>query len=384
LPGGVSASRLALAIAVSIAVVIAAPFVGDLRTWLTSQLGSRFVPVVNGGVAALAVVLIAVTMLRIRDRRVLRYGLLAAAAGLAVTFGRGTSASSAVTRAVERFHFFEYGLITLLFCRAYRARPHADPAPYVLAVLSALIVGTAEEALQWFVPDRIGEIADVFLNLSAIAVGLLVALALDPPEAFTWRIAGPARARVARLAAVTLLGLALFVRVVHLGTWVADREVRFKSRYSAGQLGEAGIARAASWAERPPATRPPAFSREDQYLTEALWHVQARNTAWGAGQATAALGEQRILERYFTPVLRLGHDWPPAQRTDAERRTARGAALYESHAERLPIWTWSLWGFWMAVVVLAVALVAASARISGGGEKRSNRDRPGRMYGGRM
>jgi VanZ family protein len=376
LPGGVSAPRLALAIAVSIAVVVSAPFVGDLRTFLTSQLGPRFVPVVNGGFAALAVVLIGVTMLRIRDRRVLRYGLLAAAAGLAVMFGRGTAASSAVTRAVERFHFFEYGLIALLYCRANRTRPHADPGPYLLAVLSALIVGTAEEALQWFVPDRIGELADVFLNLSAIAVGLLVALALDPPQAFTWRIARSARAGVARLAAVTLLGLALFVRVVHLGTWVGDREVRFKSRYSADQIGEAGAARAASWARRPPAARPPALSREDQYLTEALWHVQARNTAWDAGQATAALGEQQILERYFASVLRLGHDWPAAQRSDAERRAAPAAALYESHAERLPIWTWSLRGFWMAVIVLAIPLAAAGAGRAGA-EKRSNRDRPG-------
>jgi hypothetical protein len=118
LPRGVFARSLVLAIAVSIAVVVSAPFVGNLRTWLTSQLGPRFVPVVNGGFAALAVVLVAFTTLRIRDRRLLRYGVLAAAASLAALFGRGNPASSAITRAVERFHFFEYGLITLLFSRA--------------------------------------------------------------------------------------------------------------------------------------------------------------------------------------------------------------------------------------------------------------------------
>ena len=324
----------------------------------------------NGGFAALAVALVAFTTMRIRDRRLLRYGLLAAAAGLAALWGRGNPASSAVTRAVERFHFFEYGLITLLFSRAWRTPPRADPSSYLLAVLSALLVGTAEEALQWFVPDRIGELADVFLNLAAIGVGLLVALALDPPQTFSWRMPRSARARVARLAAITLLSLALFVRLVHLGTWVGDPELRFRSRYSAGQLAETSAARTASWARRPPPARPPAFSREDQYLTEGLWHVQARNAEWGAGRAAAALGEQRILERYFSPVLRLGHEWPPPQRSDAERRAAPVAAPFESHAERQPIWTWSSTAYWIAVVVLTIPLVALGA---GGAEKRSNR-----------
>jgi VanZ family protein len=370
LPRGVSARRLILAIAVSIAVVLSAPFVGEIRSWLTARLGTRLASLVNVTVAVLAAALLVTTTIRIRERRRFRYALLAAAAGLAVLFGRGSSTSTAMTRAVERVHFFEYGLVTLLFCRAYRRGPTADPSPYLLAALSALLVGTAEEGVQWYVPDRIGELADVFLNLSAIVVGLLVTIAIDPPEAFTWRMPRLARARVAQLAALTVIVMAVFIRLAHLGGWVSDRDVRFRSQFTGETLAGLSASRAALWAQYPPAARPPAFSREDHYLTEALWHVQERNTQWNGGQPAVALGEERILERYFSAALRLGHEWPAAQREDAERRAGAASPAFTSRAERLPVWTWPRWAFWSAVTTLTTAILVA------GMKKPSNRSAP--------
>src|SRR5262245_50654667 len=111
--------RLLFAILMSIAVVLAAPFVGELRTALARALGGNFTRVVNGAIAVVAVGVCALALGRIRDRLWLRGGLIALALAIAVFFGRGSSSASAVTRAVERFHFVEYGMITLLFSRAY-------------------------------------------------------------------------------------------------------------------------------------------------------------------------------------------------------------------------------------------------------------------------
>ena len=249
-------------------------------------------------------------------------------------------------------------MVTLLFVRAFAASGRADPATFVLAALAGLIVGTAEEAVQWFIPDRIGEIRDIFLNAAAIAVGLLVALAIDPPRSFTWRVTPGARTAVAGVAALAVVLVALFIRVVHLGDLVADRDVAFHSRYSSATLAELSAARAASWAAGTPPSRPATLSREDQYLTEALWHVQERNARWDAGDVGAALGEDRILERYFAPVLDLGHRWPPAQRADADRRAGSSRSPYVSQAERLPIWNWPLPAFWAGVAVVLAALAA--------------------------
>ena len=267
----------------AVAVVIATPFIGDIRTWLMAQLGRRFVTVANSALLAAAILVVVATVARIRHRRAIRYGLLVAAAAIAWVYGQGAPGASAVTRAVERFHFFEYGLVTLLFVRAFAASGRADPATFVLAALAGLIVGTAEEAVQWFIPNRIGEIRDIFLNATAIAVGLLVALAIDPPRSFTWRVTPGARTAVAGVAALAVVLIALFIRVVHLGDLVADRDVAFHSRYSSAMLAELSAARAASWAAGTPPSRPATLSREDQ-----VPH----------GGAVARAGAQRAMGRW--------------------------------------------------------------------------------------
>src|SRR5262249_14955125 len=150
---------------------------------------------------------------------------------IAFVFG-GSSSASATTRAVERFHFVEYGLITLLFSRAYGV----TPGGLTMGALSAFVVGIADEAFQWFIPDRIGELRDVLLNSVAIACGLLVVVAIEPARSGPWRFEPRDGARIARMAALTILALGLFVRVVHLGNDVADGEVRFRSRYTAEEL----------------------------------------------------------------------------------------------------------------------------------------------------
>ena len=54
-------------------------------------------------------------------------------------------------------------------------------------MLAAFTVGTFDEWLQWFIPFRVGEAHDVFINLAAIVCGLLFALALQPPATFSMR-----------------------------------------------------------------------------------------------------------------------------------------------------------------------------------------------------
>jgi len=69
------------------------------------------------------------------------------------------------------------------------------------------------------------------------------------------------------------------------------------------------------------------LSREDQYLSEGLWHVQLRNEAWKNGDIATAWRENLILEKFFAPVLDAQtyasatlHRWPPEQRGEAAFR----------------------------------------------------------------
>lgn len=160
-----------MAAVVSIGLVLSAPFIGFVRSWIRSTFPGQFVRIVGGAIAALGLAAIAAAILRIRAHRASRYSALAAALACAVWFSLHEATGNPDADVVQRFHFVEYGAITFLFYRAWK--PLEDSAALVLPVLAGLIVGTADEWLQWFIPNRVGEIADILLNGIAIGCGLL-------------------------------------------------------------------------------------------------------------------------------------------------------------------------------------------------------------------
>ncbi|MEO5894409.1 MAG: VanZ family protein [Vicinamibacterales bacterium] len=324
-------------------------------------------------VTALALVLLLAALvaafLRIRERRLARYGAIVAAVALAGIYSTINAGELPESNAVERFHFIEYGLITFLFYRAWL--PLADGAVVVLPLLAGLIVGTAEEWLQWFIPNRVGELRDIFLNAAAIVCGLLFSAGLEPVPSFRARLGAPSARRVLRMSAATVIALGIFMHAVTLGYDINDDETgSFTSRYSQEQLSRLQQTKAEQWKTDPPPMTLRRLSREDQYLSEGLAHVRWRNRKWDAGDARAAWSENRILERYFAPVLdtptyegKAGHRWPPAQREDALARVGEGRAadayLSDAYPYRLVIWSKPV--FWSAIGLIAGLLLVLSA-----------------------
>jgi hypothetical protein len=323
-------------------------------------------------VTALASVLLLAALgtavLRIRERRLSRYGAILSAIALAGAYSALSAGELPESNAVERFHFLEYGLITFLFYRAWL--PLADAAVFVLPLLAGVIVGTAEEWLQWFIPNRVGELRDIFLNAAAIVTGLLFSAGVEPIRGFTLRFGAPSLHRVMRLSAATVVALGIFMHAVMLGYDIHDAEIgSFTSRYSEEQLPRLQEAKTEQWKAEPPPLTLRRLSREDQYLSEGLAHVRWRNRKWEAGDLRAAWNENRILEKYFAPVLdtptyegKAGHRWPPAQREDAFRRLGeqRAADTYVSDAYPYRLLLWSKPMFWSAIGVIAGLLLVLS------------------------
>jgi hypothetical protein len=218
---------------------------------------------------------------------------------------------------------------------------------------------------------RVGEVKDVFLNCAAIGSGLLFSIGVDPPRPFAMSMKHGSRRHMGLFASGVLLVFAMFFQSVHLGHEIADEEVTFRSRYSAGQLAELSAGRAERWKTNPP-TELRRLSREDQYMTEGVTHVQERNEMWAAGDRVAAWKENRILEKYYVPVLdtpsyvsKTGHRWPPEQRDEATAAlastpAAESSRAYASQANPSPIYTWPKPLFWAIVAALmsAIALPA--------------------------
>ncbi|MFI5078540.1 MAG: VanZ family protein, partial [Vicinamibacteria bacterium] len=324
---------------------------------------------IEGGLALAVLAAIAVALARIRTHRALRYGALAAALAIAWAYSAATGSADPAIRAVERVHFVEFGVIAWLFLRVWRDRP--DASAIVAPALAALIAGIGDEAFQWFLPARVGELADLALNAVAIGCGLLAGAAITPPANPAGRWRGGSIRLVARLVALTVVALAAFVQLVHLGHRIAVPGIgAFDSRYTELQLTRFDYDRGETWRRDPPLVRPPRFSREDQYMTEGLQHVQARNEAWARGDALTAWRENSILERLFGAVLdapsyvaRTGHRWSAAQRADAARRVAGSHTdAFVSAAFPYPIYLWPPWTLWLPALGVAVLLWIAGDR----------------------
>ena len=361
---------LVIALLVSAAVVLGSPFMGQLQGFLRRSLSTRqYVLLFGVGVLVAVFVAILVSVTRIRERRAARFGLLLAAMAFGGWYMWATSTPYPEVNAVERVHFVEYGLIAFLFYRAglprrslgEGERPTGDVTTIVLPMLAAFVVGTLDEWLQWFIPVRVGEAHDVFLNLVSITCGLMFALALLPPPAFSMRIGRRGVTRMAIGAAVAWLVFAAFVSQVHLGfANTVDGIGTFHSHYTPATLDALRADRTDRWRANPPA-RLRRLSREDQYLDEGLWHVRRRNLTGGA----EAWGENLILERFFAPVLDVptyaspeGNRWSPEQRADMAARLDPAAGAFISAAEPYPIVAWDETLFWTFVLVVAAALVS--------------------------
>jgi hypothetical protein len=308
--------RVALAVAAAAAVILSAPFVQQAFT-----AASAIFPNIGTTATALPIaVAVLVAIVRVRDRRRLRFTALAVSLAIGAFYIRLNALS-----ATESFHFVEYTLVACLFYMALL--PADDGLILVLPAIAAIATGILDEWFQWFIPIRAGEMRDIALDAVASVCGVLFAVSLRPPPRLTLRIARASRARVGVWAGAALALFALFAVTVHVGYEIRDPEVgTFVSRYTPAQLEALARDRRLQWQARPPvAIR--RVSREDQYLSEGLWHVQRRNEAWQSDDLAVAWRENLILEKFFAPVLdaqtyasATPQRWPSEQRAEAASR----------------------------------------------------------------
>lgn len=348
-------------------IVALAPFVGVLRESVQDAFGLGYLRWVTAGLALAGAVAVVWALLRIGERRAVRYGLLAVAAVLVAlqAFGWGTGEAEVDT--VERVHLVEYGLLAALFERALRRR-HCGLLLPVLTVAAVALVGLADEWIQWLTPVRVGDGRDVLLNAWAGVIGYLFAVALSREGGRLRRPGRESRRLAAGLGAVLVLAAGAFFDTAHLGYEIHDpRAGSFVSLYSPEELLRVAAERRVRWAaEGRPPRRPLAL--EDAFLTEAGWHARTRNEAVERGDLLEAWRENGILERWYVPFLELpGSRWPPPQleaieaavrqRFRARPELVDDGSRYRSPALRnrvLPAPPRSL--LWAGVTVLAAVL----------------------------
>jgi hypothetical protein len=353
--------RLLSAVTASLVVVFGAPYTGQIRGAIQDALPGQYRLVIGGIVVAAVSIAVLSALLRIREQRAMRYGLLTLAVGVGAIYAWATATGNANVDVVERFHLVEYGALTWLYYRGWHGR--GDVTALAFPALATFTVGIFDEGLQWLVPARVGELRDVLLNAVSIACGLIFSLGLEPVTAVRWWPDRRSRRALAVFASAVVIVLATFLHAVHLGHEIADPQTGdFFSRYSAAELLTASRDRATRWQVAPPRELQ-RTSIEDHYLAEGVWHVQRRNEV---DDAQRVWHENLILEKYFAPVLDFqtyatgaGAKWPVEQRANAAAaaQAESVASRYRSTANPYPIYTWSPVAFWSVVAAVITALV---------------------------
>lgn len=79
----------------------------------------------------------------------------------------------------EKFHFFEYGLFSYFSHNAVKendiiTRLLKFKNSYVIAFILILVISLIDEFIQYFLPNRVGDLRDVFLNIISGVLGLMV------------------------------------------------------------------------------------------------------------------------------------------------------------------------------------------------------------------
>lgn len=366
--------RLAVPLLLSVAVVAVAPFLRLLRDRLLEHFPRAFAPLLTIGFAVALVGAAIVAWRHIRSRRLLRIGGCLLAGVLIALQVLGFARGPAEVSAVERIHILEYGLLALLFYWALR--PMAGVMALLVAGVAAAAVGVVDETVQWLVATRVGELRDVLLNWAAAATGLVAAVSLAPPASR----AGPDPARTRRATGVLLAGwvvlCAFSFDLTQLGHRIEDREegVVFLSWVDEERLRELAAERARRWAVEPPGPLSP-LALEDYFHTAGTTHVQARNQALTRGQVVRAWKEQRILERWYAPVLELRGlasgrplDLSPSKRAQLRQQALAKprSQLYESGVLSARVFLrpprGTLWAVTLVVAVGCLALTLPGRR----------------------
>jgi len=359
-------------------IFLTVPFAFDLITFVKDTWGLE---VLTYG-TCVVIVLITIAALRFAANRPntthLTHVSLIGIAGLFVflTFRLGAR------HPAEALHYLEYGLLSVLIYRAFTHRIH-DYSIFIAVAIVGTIVGIVDETIQWLTPRRFFTLEDIGLNLTALVlVQAALATGMRPTLITGWPDAASLR-RVCHLGALVTALLALcflntpdrvgwytekipflgFIQdnrsaMIEHGYLHEDAEIGlFRSRLTIEELLQSASERAVEEAQILDQYRERKqygeFLRiynsvEAPFLHEARVHLFRRDIYLERGdnaadektrreKYTVAYWENRILEKYFGPLLQASSFVWSAEIMSKVKDNADTSSSYESSVSRLLI-----------------------------------------------
>jgi hypothetical protein len=244
-----------------------------------------------------------------------------------------------ITVPAERLHFIEYALLGVAVERVLRRHIQDAGRPFV-AMLCAYFIGMGDEAIQWLLPNRHGEIMDVFLNGWGGVLGIL--LLPWPQQSLT----SSSHGMIFVVITIAIVSSILFTFGTRdFGHMIVDERkgYRFRSRLSPEDLREYDLQNGRSlgtilkqdislpygrFLRKYPTNKHP-------FLHEMRVHIFRRDRYAEKNRAKScriALRENQILENYFgSTLVKARLDWPETRtRALAEQCSSWESLSYTS------------------------------------------------------
>lgn len=153
-------------IIVYIAIIYATlPIMRSVLTFLYKTLGKEILSLGVNGILVVGGLSFFIFIFKNSERD---YGRLALILGVLII---GTAVAMGYGIPEERVHFLEYGILGYLMLKA---TTYSWRMPFFASFILVFIVGIGDEAIQWFLPNRVGDMRDVFMNSFGGLLGVCI------------------------------------------------------------------------------------------------------------------------------------------------------------------------------------------------------------------
>ncbi len=219
---------------------------------------------------------------------------------------------------IEIAHIAEYGVLTWLYCLPLK-KSIKDKTIFPVLWLIGLSVGICDELIQFYLPTRVGDLPDIYLNAASSGLAtILFAKVLYPCHA-----EGPVSLKNVRITCsisiflLILSGVSISI-ITDWGFCHEDPQIGvFYSRFPLKDLKEKDLKEAKKYSKAIKELYPSNLmdflknqSSFDKFQMEALIHLLQRDRYESRKEYWMAYKENQILDRYFTEtIVGSGYNW---------------------------------------------------------------------------
>lgn len=165
-------SHKVLAIVVAVLILAYAPWARPIQEWLRMNLGGTGMKYLMAALFLLggACLAFSARLWRLPAKNLLLLGAL---------FAAGLIYSLCLPLPEERVHLMQFGLLGVLAYPSFKGKKETWWKRVPLPLLFVFSIGIADEVFQWFLPDRYGDLRDVFFNALGGIWGIAICIILN-------------------------------------------------------------------------------------------------------------------------------------------------------------------------------------------------------------